>query len=103
MVSTANGLELETANIRAAALVFRAINHELRVKILRLIHGSSRITVTEIYRKLGLDQSVASQHLAILRKARMVITSREKRYVYYSVNYKRLEEVEEIAGRLLMV
>lgn len=99
--TTAKELEIETLKTRKAALVFRAINHELRMKILKLIHASPRITVTEMYRKLRLVQSVASQHLAILRKAGMVSTERDRRFLRYSVNYKRLEELGEIAKQLL--
>jgi DNA-binding transcriptional ArsR family regulator len=99
--TTLNEFALEVANLKEAALVFRAVNHKLRQQILAVIHENKGIDVTSIYRKLGLEQSVASQHLAILRKARIVTTKREQRFVYYSVNYKRLAEIGEIAGKLL--
>jgi DNA-binding transcriptional ArsR family regulator len=92
--------EIESSNVRLAALVFRAINHKLRRQILTLLHEKKGIDVTSIYRRLGLEQSVASQHLAILRKAGIVTTKREQRFVYYSVNYERLEEINEIARKL---
>jgi DNA-binding transcriptional ArsR family regulator len=93
-------LEIESSNVKLAALVFRAINHKLRRQILTLLHENKGIDVTSIYRRLGLEQSVASQHLAILRKAGIVTTKREQRFVYYSVNYERLEEINEIARKL---
>ena len=96
----ASPLQIEALEIRKAALVLRAINHKLRNQILHLIHGQLRITVTEIYRKLKIEQSVASQHLAILRTAGFVITKREGKFILYSVNYKRLEQVQELAIRL---
>jgi DNA-binding transcriptional ArsR family regulator len=99
--TTLNEFALEVANLKEAALVFRAVNHELRQQILALLHKNKGIDVTSIYKKLGLEQSVASQHLAILRKAGIVTTKREQRFVYYSVNYKRLEGIVEIAGKLL--
>jgi DNA-binding transcriptional ArsR family regulator len=99
--TTLNEFALEVANFKEAALVFRAVNHKLRQQILAVIHENKGIDVTSIYRKLGLEQSVASQHLAILRKARIVTTKREQRFVYYSVNYERLGEIGEIAKGLL--
>jgi DNA-binding transcriptional ArsR family regulator len=60
-----------------------------------------RITVTEIYIKLKLEQSVASQHLAILRKAGIVSTERDGKCIFYSVNYNRLKQVHEIAKELI--
>jgi len=60
------------------------------------------MTVTDIYIKLRLEQSVASQHLAILRRAGVVITERQGKFIYYSLNNERLEQisklVEDLAG-----
>ncbi len=60
------------------------------------------MTVTEIYVKLRLEQSVASQHLAILRRAGIVVTQRDGKFIYYAVNYDRIAEVnqfvEDLAG-----
>ena len=99
--STLIELDLEPLKVRKAALVFRATNHKLRQQILKLIHESKAIDVTSIYKALRLVQSVASQHLAILRKAGLVTTKRVKRHVFYSVNYKRLEDIGQIAEQLL--
>jgi DNA-binding transcriptional ArsR family regulator len=84
-------LNVDLHNVKKAALVLRAINHKLRQQILKLIEESGRMTVTEIYVKLRLEQSVASQHLAILRKAGFVKTERDGKFIYYSVNNDRLE------------
>ncbi|MBP6372262.1 MAG: helix-turn-helix transcriptional regulator, partial [Ferruginibacter sp.] len=59
------------------------------------------ITVTEIYIKMRLEQSVASQHLAILRKAGFVNTERDGKFIYYTVNYKRVEQVGDIVEQLV--
>jgi DNA-binding transcriptional ArsR family regulator len=64
-----NQLEIHVVPIKKTILVLRAINHPLRQQMLKLIHEESKITVTELYDTLGLEQSVASQHLAILRRA----------------------------------
>ena len=62
-------LKVDLLEVKKAALVLRALNHKLRQQILKLIDESGKMTVTELYVKLRLEQSVASQHLAILRKA----------------------------------
>jgi DNA-binding transcriptional ArsR family regulator len=100
-METTTELEINTLEIRKAALVFRAINHKLRQDMMRLIHKSGKITVTELYRKMSLEQSVASQHLAILRTAGFVVTERDKRFVFYKVNYNTLRFVEEQSGKLI--
>jgi ArsR family transcriptional regulator, virulence genes transcriptional regulator len=94
-------LEFESKNTRKAALVVRAINHKLRQQMLKLIHESENITVTELYQKLDLEQSVASQHLAILRHSGIVYAKRDGKFIHYSVNYQRIKEVTAFASRLI--
>ncbi|HEV7620980.1 MAG TPA: metalloregulator ArsR/SmtB family transcription factor, partial [Flavisolibacter sp.] len=82
-VSVSSELKIDVIQLKKAALILRAVNHKLRQQILRLIHQNGKMTVTEIYVKLRLEQSVASQHLAILRKAGYVHTLRDGKFIYY--------------------
>lgn len=88
-------------NTKKAALILRAVNHKLRQQMLKLIDENGKMTVTELYLKLRLEQSVASQHLAILRKAGLVITVRSGKFIRYSINAERLEELNEFVKNFL--
>ena len=88
-------------NVKKAGLILRAVNHKLRQQILKMIDEHGRITVTELYVKLRLEQSVASQHLAILRKAGFVKTVRDGKFIFYSVNTDRLKELNRFVEELL--
>jgi DNA-binding transcriptional ArsR family regulator len=96
-------IELDYAELRKAVLVLRAINHKLRQRIIDLLEEHEAMTVTEIYVKLRLEQSVASQHLAILRRAGVVQTDRSGKFIHYSLNKDRIEQisrlVEELTGQ----
>jgi len=94
-------IEVDYATVKKAAGVLRAINHSLRQGILSLLEERGPITVTELYNRLNLEQSVASQHLAILRKANVVKTSRDGKFIYYSLNEKRLNEIGELANEII--
>ncbi len=94
-------LEVDYLAVKKAALILRSLNHKLRQQIIELINETGRITVTEIYVKLRLEQSVASQHLAILRRSNIVKTTREGKFIWYSVNYERLEEIKKFVSDLL--
>ena len=59
------------------------------------------MTVTDIYIKLRLEQSVASQHLAILRRAGVVATDRQGKFIYYSLNKERLVEIGNLIKELV--
>lgn len=96
-----HSLKVDLLNVKKAALVLRAVNHKLRQQILKLIDEHGKVTVTELYVKLRLEQSVASQHLAILRKAGFVKTTRDGKFIYYSVNSARLEELNQFIEQLL--
>ena len=95
------GLKVDLLNVKKAALILRAVNHKLRQQILKQIDEQGKITVTELYVKLRLEQSVASQHLAILRKAGFVKTERDGKFIYYTVNATRLEELNQFVESLL--
>ncbi len=106
VIASANGATPETLkinfhNLKKAALVLRALNHKLRQQILALIETEKKITVTEIYVRMRLEQSVASQHLAILRRAGIVATQRDGKFIYYTVNYKRIEEINQFVQDLV--
>jgi len=96
-----NTLPLNYYNIKKAALVLRSLNHKLRQQILKVINETEKLAVTEIYVKLRLEQSVASQHLAILRKAGIVSTKREGKFIYYTINKKRVEAIDEFVTKLV--
>ena len=98
----AEDIQLDYSELRKAVLVLRAVNHKLRQRIIDLLEESESMTVTDIYIKLRLEQSVASQHLAILRRAGVVTTTRNGKFIYYSLDQSRLQQiarlVEELAG-----
>lgn len=98
---TVKELKIDYLAIKKAAVVLRAINHKLRQQILHLIEANERMTVTEIYIQLRLEQSVASQHLAIMRRAGIVKTTREGKFIWYSVNKQRIEDINRFVEQLL--
>lgn len=87
--------------IRKTNLVFRALNHKLRQQILQLLIDNEKMIVSEIFSQLMLEQSVASQHLATLRRAGFVKTKREGKFIWYMVRRERLAEIEQVIKVLL--
>lgn len=84
-----------------AALIFRAVNNKMRQKMLNHLHKKGGMTVSELYSLLKMEQSITSQHLAILRRAGFVTTKRDGKFIYYFVNNKRMKEVHQNAEELL--
>lgn len=93
-------IHLDYNQLRKAVLVLRAINHKLRQRVIDLLEEEDSLTVTDIYVRLRLEQSVASQHLAILRRAGVVKTNRQGKFIYYSLDKDRLVEISQLVGDL---
>jgi len=92
---------LNQLSIKKVSLVFRALNHKLRQDILKFIEKNGKSSVTDLYIQLRMDQSVASQHLAILRRAGLLLTKREGKFVYYKLNTSKVEMINNMIVDLL--
>jgi ArsR family transcriptional regulator, arsenate/arsenite/antimonite-responsive transcriptional repressor len=67
-----------------AALRFRALGDETRLRILEQL-GSGERSVSDLMVLLDIGQSLMSHHLRILREAGLVVDRREGRWIHYSI------------------
>lgn len=91
--------QIDGGLLEKGAAVLRALNHPLRQQFLQQLQQP--LTVTQLYSSLNLEQSVASQHLAILRQAGLVTAHRQGKFVFYCTNLQRLQQVQAIAGNMI--
>lgn len=96
-----HSVKVDFVSLKKGAMILRALNHKLRQQIVKLVDEKKRITVTEIYVHLRLEQSVASQHLAILRRAGIVKTDREGKFIYYSISSQRINQIMKCVDELI--
>jgi ArsR family transcriptional regulator, virulence genes transcriptional regulator len=83
-------------NSAKAVKLLKAVSNERRLLILcHLLDGE--LSVGEMNQKLELSQSALSQHLALLRKDKLVKTRKAAQTVYYSINSV---EAEALIGLL---
>lgn len=68
-----------------AALRFRALGDETRIRLLELLTAGER-TVADLMEATALGQSLVSHHLRTLRGAGLVTTRREGRWIFYRTN-----------------
>ena len=90
------GGTVDSQQLRQAVVLLHALNHSLRQGIIELLADGARLTVTEIFTALRIEQSVASQHLAILRAARLVAPERDGKYIYYTLVTDRLSRLQNL-------
>ncbi len=77
--------------LETSSEILRAISHPLRLQILEFIDQNDLINVNKIYNTLKLEQSITSQHLRILRKAGLVQTERDGKFIHYSIDYEKVK------------
>ena len=82
-------------------MIFRALNHKVRQEIIRMIDKKGEISVSEIFIDMRLEQSVASQHLAILRRAGLIIPERDGKFMKYKLNSVRIDMMNQMVVDLL--
>jgi len=72
--------------------LLKSISNERRLIILCALNCGEK-SVGELEEIIGLSQSALSQHLARLRRDKLVSTRREAQTIYYSVASDRLKSV----------
>jgi ArsR family transcriptional regulator len=68
----------------------KALASETRQAILVLFASSEALTVNQIAEAVGVGQSTASEHLAVLRRAGLLSATRAGKEVYYRPNHERM-------------
>jgi len=94
-------MELKDINpetLEKAASMLKAMAHPLRFSIVGLLEDGKKLTVTEIHRKLGIEQSTASHHLVILKDRGVLSSKREGKNTWYFLKHADLKNVLSSIG-----
>ncbi|MBK8971319.1 MAG: winged helix-turn-helix transcriptional regulator [Hahellaceae bacterium] len=79
----------------------KALGSESRMKIMMSFLDGRERTVNEIADEVGLGQSTCSEHLAILRRAGVLIADRRGKEVFYLPNRSTIVETLESLSHFL--
>lgn len=74
------------------AETFKALSDPVRREILMLLRGGT-LSAGEIAGNFEMTGATISYHLNVLKKADLVMETREKNYIYYELNTSVVEEV----------
>jgi len=96
-----NKVNIDQQSLATSSEVLRALAHPLRMRILAFIDQQEEINVNRIYSSLGLEQSITSQHLRILRSAGLVVTERHGKFIHYRLSYGKLSATKAAIDRFL--
>ena len=85
-----------------AASLLKTLSHPERLLILCQLIGGER-AVGDLLEKTTLSQSAFSQHLAVLRRNKMVVTRKDAQSVFYALANDKAVRVLELMYELYCV
>ncbi len=91
---------MSTPLYQLKAEFFKTLGHPARIRVLELL-GQREFAVSELLPEVGLEATNLSQHLAVLRRAGLVVTRKEGSTVYYSLTSPRVAELLAVARGIL--
>jgi DNA-binding transcriptional ArsR family regulator len=91
--------ELNIEQLEEAASMLKAIAHPMRIAILSFLEDGNKMTVTEIHRKLQIEQSTTSHHLGILKDKGVLCSKREGKNTYYFLKHERLSNIVDCISK----
>ena len=84
------------------ANLFKALAHPARIRVLEILSTNTEPTsVSEILGETGLEPTLLSQHLAVLKRHQVVRAERVGNAVYYALAHPSISELLVIARRFL--
>ena len=83
------------------ALLAKALGHPTRVRILRLLLAHDACYCGQLVDQLSLAQATVSQHLKVLKEARLIVGEIEGLRTCYCASRERLVELHDLLEGML--
>lgn len=90
---------IQIEKLEMASSKLRAMAHPMRIAIMELLNEGRQMSVTEIYRKLKIEQAAASHHLNILKSKGVLVSHRDGKKIFYSLKNNVLTEIIDCINR----
>jgi DNA-binding transcriptional ArsR family regulator len=93
---------LDIQKLEMAASKLRAMAHPMRIAMIELLTDHKKLTVTEIYERLGIEQAAASHHLNILKGKGLLESKRDGKMIFYSLKVNALSNVIDCINQCVL-
>jgi len=94
-----DNLQLDAIKLEQLAMRLKAIAHPTRIAIIEMLSKDGRMSVTEIYSQLDIEQAAASHHLNIMKSKGILDSRREGKKIFYSLQNESLSEIIRCVGK----
>lgn len=88
---------MRNQSILTKSAILKAISNAKRLEILHQLSGKE-LSVGAMEDLVKLSQSALSQHLAVLRRAKVVKTRRQAQTIFYSIDSQLVIDVLKLMG-----
>ena len=89
-------------NAEKLAETFKLLSVEARIRIVQVLKRRS-LSVTELTSQLGISQAATSQHLRVLKDARIVKFQKRGLHVYYHLDVQNIARIHKATSELFEV
>jgi len=90
---------LDADKLEEVASKLRAVAHPMRVAIIQILDENKQLNVTQIYKKLGIEQATASHHLNILKTKGVLGSKRDGKQTFYSIKQDSIIRIVDCVSR----
>jgi DNA-binding transcriptional ArsR family regulator len=90
---------LDAEKLEEVASKLRAVAHPMRVAIIQILDENKQMNVTQIYKKLGIEQATASHHLNILKTKGVLGSRRDGKQTFYSIKQDSIIRIVDCVSR----
>lgn len=94
------GKNLDYGRLRIAVSILGAVNHRLRQRIVDLLQTEENMTIEVLSSYLKMEEHDVRNHIHILQRAKVIISEKRGKKIYYRANYMRLEKIQKFVFEL---
>lgn len=87
--------QVNNDKLQKATEVMRALAHPLRIEIIKYIDSQGYASVKQVYLHFSMDKTDLTNHLRMLRLAKLILPQKANNKVVYSLNYDKLERITD--------
>jgi DNA-binding transcriptional ArsR family regulator len=87
-------------NTKRWTVVFRTLANANRLKIIQMLAGGRKMTVSQISQNLKISFKATSNHLAMLKNLDVLEAQGAEGHVFYSLNLKKPGDFTKILNHL---
>lgn len=80
-------------HLKKAAKVLKIISHPIRLALVNILLNAEKLSVGEIQKRIGVSQSMTSQHLAALKSVGIVVCEKQANVCFYYVENKHINKL----------